>query len=202
MIIGYARVSTKHQNPDMQLDEFQKFGCEIIFQEKMSAFKERPEFERAMEHLRKDDVLFVWALDRLGRNLLEILTNIKRIHDKGASLRVYIQGIDTSNKFGKMLIPVFGMLAELEMDLKKERMSAGRLAATKRGRIGGRPRGLSEKAKIKAKQAVKLYNSQNPVYSIREISNMLNISTRTFYNYLKHEGVEPNINANRLGNFK
>ena len=69
MKIAYARVSTRQQNLDMQLDAFRAEGCEKVYQEKISAFAERPELARALDDLRSGDVLYVWALDRLGRSL-------------------------------------------------------------------------------------------------------------------------------------
>ena len=61
MKIGYARVSTPDQNPTLQLEALEKAGCEKIYQEKKSAFKERPELIRALEDLRTGDILYVWS---------------------------------------------------------------------------------------------------------------------------------------------
>ena len=144
MKIAYARVSTKQQNLDMQLEAFRAEGCEKIYQEKISAFAERPELARALDDLRSGDVLYVWALDRLGRSLYEVIGNVKLIHDKGASLYAVVQKIDTSTIQGKMLLPLFSMLAELEIDLKRERAAAGVRSAREQGRNLGRKAGLSE----------------------------------------------------------
>lgn len=86
MKIGYARVSTPDQNPALQLEALEKAGCEKIYQEKKSAFKERPELIRALEDLRTGDILYVWSLDRLGRSMKEIRTNVDLIMNKGAHL--------------------------------------------------------------------------------------------------------------------
>lgn len=190
MKIGYARVSTTSQNLDMQKDAFLKLGCEQLFEEKISAFSERPQLENALSHLRPGDVLCVWALDRLGRNLFEIIKNVDLIHQKGASLFAIVQNLDTSSAQGKMLLPIFSMLAELEIELKKERARAGMQAAKARGVKVGRKKGLTPKAEELAKRAEKLYKSTNPVFSTREIQKMLGISSKTFYSYLKHRGVE------------
>ena len=190
MKIAYARVSTKQQNLEMQLEAFRAEGCEKIYQEKKSAFAERPELTRAMDDLRAGDVLYVWALDRLGRSLYEVVGNVKTIHDKGASLFAIVQKIDTSTIQGKMLIPLFSMLAELEIDLKRERAAAGIRNAREQGRQLGRKVGLSEAGKEKAKSAKKLYLSQMPAYSVNEICKMLGISKKTLYKYLYLEGVK------------
>ncbi|MFK2261169.1 recombinase family protein [Bacteroides fragilis] len=107
MKIGYVRVSSSEQNPILQLDALQKAGCEKIYQEKKSAFKERPELKRALQDLRVGDVLCVWSLDRLGRSMKEIRSNIDLIQEKGADLQDITHNIDTSTSSGKFLIPFF-----------------------------------------------------------------------------------------------
>jgi DNA invertase Pin-like site-specific DNA recombinase len=185
MKIGYARVSTRQQNLDMQLEAFRKESCEKIYQEKKSAFKERPELARALDDLRAGDTLCVWALDRLGRSLFEIIENVKKIHDRGADLTVIVQSIDTSTPTGKILISVFSILAELEIELKRERVAAGIRLAREQGRHLGRKPGISDEAMKKAQTAYKMYKSKDPAYSVREICKTLRMSLRTFYKYIR-----------------
>ena len=189
MKIGYARVSTRQQNLEMQLEAFKKEGCEKVYTEKVSGLQKRPELERAMEDLRAGDTLLVWALDRLGRSLLDVIGNIKKIHDKGANLYAIVQKIDTGTTTGKMLVPIFSMLAELEIDLKRERATAGIRSAKEQGRTIGRKPGISDEAKKKAKMAKKMYQSKDPEYSVREICATIGISIKTLYKYLDYEGV-------------
>jgi DNA invertase Pin-like site-specific DNA recombinase len=202
MKIGYARVSTRQQNLDMQLEAFRKEGCEKIYQEKKSAFADRPELLRALDDLRMGDTLYAWALDRLGRTVFEVIGNVRKIHDKGATLNVIVQKIDTGTTTGKMLIPLFSMLAELEIELKRERAIAGIRIARESGRRLGRKPDLSPEAQETAKSAQKLYLSKNPEYSVREICRMLNITPKTMYKYLDHMktelkgGVIQNTNIN------
>lgn len=191
MKIGYARVSTREQNLALQLDALKKAGCEKIYQEKKSAFTERPELKKALEDLREGDILYVWSLDRLGRSMKVIRINIDLIIDKKANLVDLIHNIDTSTSSGKLLIPIFTMLSEIDQTLRKERTMAGWELAKREGRTGGRKPGLSDEAKKKAEQAKKLYQSKDPLYSVREIASILNISTRTLYKYLRVAGVEP-----------
>jgi DNA invertase Pin-like site-specific DNA recombinase len=188
MKIAYARVSTRQQNLDIQLEAFRKEGCEKIYQEKKSAFTERPELVRAIEDLRAGDALFVWALDRLGRTVFEVIGNVKIIHEKGAHLVVIVQNIDTSTATGRMLIPVFSMLAELEVELRRERATAGIKIARESGRRLGRRPGISEEAMKTAHMARKMYDSKDPEYSVREICKALNISIKTFYKYIQIAG--------------
>ena len=190
MKIGYARVSTRQQNLEMQIEAFKKEGCEKVYTEKVSGFEKRPELERALDDLRTGDTLMVWALDRLGRSLLDVIGNIKIIHDKGANLFSIVQKIDTGTTTGKMLVPIFSMLAELEIDLKRERAMAGIRSAREQGRVIGRKPGLSDEAKKKAKTAKKMYLSKDPAYSVREICATIGFSKKTLYKYLDYEGVE------------
>ena len=200
MRIGYARVSTRQQNLEMQLEAFHQAGCEKIYQEKKSAFSERPELARALDDLRSGDVLCVWALDRLGRSLYEVIGNIKSIHDKGASLCSVVEKIDTTTPQGNMLVAVFSMLAQLEIELKHERAAAGIRVAREQGRRLGRKPGLSDNAKAKAKMAKKLYTSKSPEYSVNEICRMISVSKRTMYRYLEFEGVRLKGGINSIEN--
>lgn len=197
MNIGYARVSTKNQNLDMQLDALKKEGCEKIFCEKISGLKiDRPEWKKVMEQLRPGDHLFVFALDRLGRSLFEIIQTVGDIQTKGVTLHAISQHIDTSSITGKVLVTNFALMADIEMTLRQERTRAGIEAARARGLKIGRPAGLSEAARKKALQVRTLYLSTDPVYSIREIADMQCISTRTLYKYLDLLGVERRVKDN------
>ena len=81
MKIGYARVSTREQNLDLQIQALEESGCELIFKEKISGVVDkRPELEKCLDHLRKGDVLVVYKLDRLGRSLRSILWTLSLIH--------------------------------------------------------------------------------------------------------------------------
>ena len=74
MLIGYARVSTLDQDPALQLDALKGVGCERLYEEKASGAKEdRPELAKALDHMRKGDVLVVWKLDRLARSLKQLV---------------------------------------------------------------------------------------------------------------------------------
>ena len=172
----------------------QQTSEEKIYQEKKSAFKERPELIRALEDLRTGDILYVWSLDRLGRSMKEIRTNVDLIMNKGAHLVDVTHNIDTSTPSGKLLIPIFSMLAEIDQVLRTERTVAGWEVAKREGRTGGRKPGLNDLAKKKAEQAKKMYLSKDPFYSAKEIASILNISTRTLYKYLRSVGVEPKQN--------
>ncbi len=100
MKVGYARVSTLDQKLELQLDDLQGYGCEIIFQEKISGkSKERPELGKMIDHLRKGDVVVVWKLDRLGRSLRDLIDLVSAFRDKGVEFVSLKDGIDGSLLF-------------------------------------------------------------------------------------------------------
>ena len=189
MIIGYARVSTPDQNLESQIDALKEEGCEKLFLEKASGAKvDRAELQRLLDHVRQGDVVVVWKLDRLGRSLKHLVELVAWLNEHGVGLRSLSDPIDTSSAQVKLVFNIFASLAEFERELIRERTQAGLAAARARGRMGGRPRGLSEEAKRKAVAAASLYREGR--LSIREITENLSISKRTLYKYLRIEGVE------------
>lgn len=192
-IIGYARVSTREQNLDLQLDALNKAGCNQIYEEKISGVKERPELDKALAYLREGDVFVIWKLDRLGRSLKELIFIVDSLQKRGIAFRSVVDGIDTTSPIGRCQFGIFASLAEYEREIIIERTKAGLQAAKERGRIGGRPIGLSSEAKAVAKAAKKLYIDKNNDFSVQEICTILKIGSKaTLYRYLKHERVELN----------
>lgn len=186
-IIGYARVSTQEQKLDMQLDALKKAGCTIIFEEKVSGVKQRPELVKALSYLREGDTFVVWKLDRLGRTLKELIFFIDDLNKRNIAFKSISDGIDTNSALGRCQFGIFAALAEYERENIIERTREGLKAARERGKIGGRPVGLSEEAKKKAKAAKDLYLKH---YTVNDICNILNIGSKaTLYRYLKHENI-------------
>jgi DNA invertase Pin-like site-specific DNA recombinase len=187
MKLGYVRVSTADQDPELQLDALSAAGCEKIFQETATgANRERPQLQRLLDQLREGDVLLVWKLDRLARSLRDLVDLVNLIQSKGAAIHSLNDQIDTSTSTGKFTFHVFAALAEFERDLIRERTHAGLAAARARGRQGGRPKGLSKKAQHTAIIAERLY--QEGQLTVAEICEQLSISRATFYNYLASRG--------------
>lgn len=138
--VGYARVSTADQDPQMQIDALIRDGVgeQDVYHEKVSgAAKKRPQFTKMMRELRPGDVVTVWKLDRLGRTLRQVLETIDRIREAGAHLRILTQQLDTSTPMGKCMLAMIAAFAELERDLGIERTRAGLAAAASQGRRGG-----------------------------------------------------------------
>ena len=116
-IIGYARVSTRDQNLDMQLDVLQRQDCVQIFCEKISGVKKRPELEHCLSLLREGDVLVVYKLDRLARSLSEIVRICSELESKNIRIRSVKDNIDTTDYMGKFTMHIFAALAEFERKL-------------------------------------------------------------------------------------
>lgn len=182
MLIGYARVSTQDQNLNLQLDDLKKAGCDRIFQEKASSAKERPQLLKLLETIREGDTVIVWKLDRLGRSLKELITLINDFQEKGIGFRSLNDAIDTTTAQGRLVFNIFASLAEFERDLIRERTRAGLSAARARGRLGGKPKGLSKEAQSKAEAARTLFEKQEK--TVDEIGKLLGISRATVYRYL------------------
>jgi DNA invertase Pin-like site-specific DNA recombinase len=145
MIIGYARVSTQDQNPELQVDALEKAGAEQVFQEKFTGtLRERPELSQCLRMLRQGDVLVVWKLDRLARSLKDLVEIVQDLQDRGIGFKSLTESIDTTSSGGRLVFHIFGALAEFERDLIRERTMAGLEAARARGRKSGRKPALSK----------------------------------------------------------
>lgn len=149
MLIGYMRVSSDsdRQTTDLQKDSLLKAGIDErhLFEDRMSGAKDnRPGLNKALEFLKKGDVLVVWKLDRLGRSLPHPVKIIEELRDKGIGFKSLTENMDTTTPQGELFFHMFGALAQYERSLARERIMAGLEAAQKRGRKGGRPRALSQ----------------------------------------------------------
>jgi len=188
MKIGYARVSTQDQDLSLQLDALQVAGCGKVYKEKITgSTRERPELQKLLDQLRQGDIVVIWKLDRLARSLKDLVNLVNEIQEKGGALHSLNDQIDTTTPHGKFTFHVFAALAEFERDIIRERTKAGLTAARARGRVGGRPKGLSKKAQHKAIIAERLYQERE--LTVKEICDQLSISRGTLYNYLRFRGV-------------
>lgn len=187
MIFGYARVSTKDQSLDLQIDGLKKEGCEEVFSEKLSGRnKNKPKLSELISKLRKGDVVMVYSLDRLGRTSKELISLLSDLKEKGIQFRSLQEGLfDTTSPMGEAIFQIIAILKAMEVRVLSERTKDGLEAARARGRKGGRPKGSYNKNKAAA--AVTLYKRELP---ISEITQSLKISRSTLYQYLRNEGVK------------
>lgn len=181
MKYGYARVSTKDQSLDLQMDALKKAGCQKIFYEVAKGAKaDRPEWLKLLNEISKGDTLVIWKFDRMGRSLHHLIQVVNELLAKEVAILSLNDPIDTTTIQGKFMFNIFASLAEFEKDLIRERTMAGLKSARSRGKMGGRPKGLSEEAKKKARIAEALYNQKE--LTTEEIANQLDISRTTLYN--------------------
>ena len=168
MLIGYACVSTDDQDASLQVDALEQAGCERIFVDHASgALRERPQLTRALEDLRDgQDVLVVWRLDRVGRSLRHLVELVGDLQERRIGFRSLSDPVDTTSASGRLIFHVFAALSEFERDLTRERTTAGLAAARARGRMGGRPRVMTQE---KVRLARRLYDErQTTVAQIAE----------------------------------
>ena len=150
MKIGYARVSTQDQNLALQTDALRSAGAKRIFTDTATGSNtERPGLKELFDHIREDDCVIVWRLDRIARSLKDLIDLSSELEKRGAQLISLHENIDTTTTTGKLFFHIFGALAEFERNLIIERTQAGLSAARARGRKGGRRRVLTaEKIEI------------------------------------------------------
>jgi DNA invertase Pin-like site-specific DNA recombinase len=183
-LLGYARVSTTDQHPQLQVDALERAGCYRVFTETASGARaDRPVLEQVLDQLRPGDTLVVWKLDRLGRSLRHLVDTVTGLAERGIGFRSLQEAIDTTTPGGKLVFHVFAALAEFERDLIRERTGAGLAAARSRGRRGGRPSVLTGH---KLEVAREMYGSGQ--YTVAAIAKTLGISRASVYRHLSEVG--------------
>ena len=173
--LGYARVSTRDQSLDAQIDQFESAGCTQIFVDQGSGkdTRKRTDLGKMLDYVRVGDVVVVTQLDRLSRSLMDLLSIADELAQKGVELRSLKEPFDTTTDSGELMFRVMGILAEFERVRIRERTLAGLKAARARGRRGGRPRRLDEK------QEAMIWRLRQKGESIREIGRVFNVSAGT-----------------------
>jgi DNA invertase Pin-like site-specific DNA recombinase len=187
MYIGYVRVSKADgsQVLDLQKDSLIEAGVQQnnIYQDQASGKKDdRSGLESCLKALRKGDILVVWKLDRLGRNLRHLVNTVEDLSERGIGFKVLSgQGasIDTTSAAGKLVFGIFAALAEFERELIRERTVAGLKAARARGKKGGRKFQLT-KSQVRLAQASMKHRDTN----VTELCNELGVSRQTLYRYV------------------
>ncbi|WP_028582107.1 recombinase family protein [Desulfogranum japonicum] len=187
MRIGYARVSTLDQDPRHQIDALKEFGCEKVFSEKTSGVSsERPQLKKAFEYLRPGDTLVVWKLSRLARSLTQVINTVKTLEEKKISLMVITQKIDTTTPEGRLFFHMNAAFDQFQREIIVENTKAGLEAAKKRGRVGGRPKAMTDE---KIRMAETMLKDAENYPSITDIIKALGIGRTTFYRYFPPERI-------------
>lgn len=143
MLIGYARTSTAEQQAglDAQTRDLLATGCNKIFSEQVSSVTVRLQLEAALDFCREGDTLLVTKLDRLARSTTDLLRIVQRLDDKGVGLRIVDFGgspVDTKSPSGRLLLTMFGAMAQFEREVMLQRQREGIAAAKLQGKYQGR----------------------------------------------------------------
>jgi DNA invertase Pin-like site-specific DNA recombinase len=138
-IIGYARVSTKDQSLEAQLELLKASGCIKIFHGTQSGKSKNniDKLDELIDYVREDDVVMLTKLDRMGRSLNQILSTIQKLHEKGVRVKTLDGQVDTQseNPMQKAMTQLLGVFAELEHSIIVDRLQSGR---QRTGKLGGR----------------------------------------------------------------
>ena len=183
-IVGYARVSTREQDVQLQIDALEKAGClkNDIFIDCISGVKtQRPGLEKCLEQLQSGNVLLVWRLDRLGRSIGHLVKLVEDLGKKGIGFRSLCDGvIDTTTASGELIFNIFSSLSQFERRLIQERTRAGLESARARGRKGGRKNIAHDDPRVLTAKRM----HKNHGMSIDKICKLLKISRASFYRYI------------------
>lgn len=185
MLVGYVRVSSLDQNPDRQLDDLKSQGVEKLFIDQVSGKNiDRPELQKMLSFVREGDSLYVHSLDRLARNLADLLNLVQDLTGRGVSVHFlgeklnFDAGKDASPT-SKLMLSMIGAFAEFERSMIRRRQAEGIALAKERGVYRGRQRSVTdeqiETVRAQIAQGVPLS------VAVRKVG----ISRATAYKYLK-----------------
>lgn len=189
-LIGYARVSTKDQSEDSQVDELLAAGCDpdrlFIDQGVSGKLASRPQFDACLKYLREGDTLVITRLSRAMRSIRDLLNTTHELQERGIDLRVLKQSLDTATPNGRLIFHIFAAIDEWQRELIVEGTKEGLAAARARGRVGGSKPKLD---RFQRKRARELYEMKGPdgkrAHTVAEIGAILGVSRQTIYRALE-----------------
>ena len=174
--IGYARVSTSEQNPDSQTTKLEAAGATRIFVDhgESSRRAHRPQLDACLDYLRAGDTLIVTSLDRLAGTTTLAIELINTLGERGINIKSLTEpDIDTTTPMGRALFGIVAVFAQLRVDMIRANTLRGLANARSQGRIGGRPRALTDDD-IETARAL-----HKAGQSYRQIARLLNVSAST-----------------------
>lgn len=193
MKYGYTRTSTKDkQDDDLQRRALVDAGVpgSAIFSDQVSGSKEakgRPGWTNLDGRLLKDDEIVVWRIDRIGRSMIDVITTVKDLLDRGIEVRSLSDGIDPSTREGRLMLHLMATFAEYERELIQERVQAGVDAAKARGVKFGRPKPDAKKVALNLRTVQHLIESEG--LGVVEASRTVGWSKATYYRHRSAAGV-------------
>lgn len=191
--IGYARVSSKEQNLERQIQALE--GVSKVFSDKISGQStERPQLKAMLDYLREGDIVIVTELDRLGRNSKDLTSLMNQIQQKGATLEVLnlpsMNGIEDENLrrlINNLVIELYKYQAESERKRIRERQAQGIAIAKQKGLFKGRKPNYQINDPL-LQRAFELYQSKE--YTLKEIEQHTRIPISTLKRYLQKHNIK------------
>lgn len=143
-VVGYARVSTREQNPEAQEAELRAAGADRVFVDRgeSSTTANRPQWIACLDQLRDGDTLVIRALDRIAGSELMAIELIRDLGRRGVRLKSLTEpflDVDTSTPMGEAIVGLMAVLAQLRVSTIRENTRRGLAHARSQGRVGGRP---------------------------------------------------------------
>ena len=184
-IVGYARVSSVDQDTARQLEALNQIGLDRLFEDKASGKdRNRPNLAEAIKYVRTGDTLAIHSLDRLARNLVDLLTIVEELTIRGVTVKFIKENLtftcSDSDHLSKLMLQMLGAFAQFERSLIKERQREGIAIAKKAGAFKGRKQALNEEL---VKELVSL-DSTNHGKDRTALASKYGISRKTLYRYL------------------
>lgn len=183
MKIGYARTSTVDQIAGLnaQVRELEAVGCDRLFHERVSSVAKRDQLEAALDWCREGDSLVVTKLDRLARSMADLMKIIERLDQKKVGLVVIGLALDTSKPEGRLMLNIFGSVAQFEREIMLERQREGIAKAQAEGKFKGRvPTAARKIDQIRAMKA--------EGKTVKQISEATGVSRSSIFRLLSDEG--------------
>lgn len=185
MKYGYARVSTKHQDLELQIEKLKEKGCDLIYSEKFTGTKcSRPELNKLLDKIKEGDTLVVCKLDRLARNVKEGIELIELLFKRNVKVDVLNLGLLENTTVGRFYLQLLLAVAEMERNMIIERISEGLEKARKRDDfVCGRPKKFS-------REHINFALSLRDTYTFKEIESKTGISMSTLKREARDKKIE------------
>lgn len=179
---GYARVSTKGQSPDLQIEALTRAGCPEVFTDRAASGTQarRPQLDELLARVEPGDEIVVWKLDRLGRSTRNLLVLLDDLESRGVHFRSLTEGITTTGAMGRAMATIMAAFTQLERDQLSERTRAGLASAAKKGRHPGRPAVTRNTNRV-----TQAWQYREAGLNPEEIGKLLGVSKSTVYRYLQ-----------------
>jgi len=188
MKVFYSRVSTIEQNEARQVAMAKELGIDerYIFLDKQSGKDtNRKEYQRMMNFVRVDDVLYVESISRIARNTRDLLNIVEELQSKGVEFVSLKENIDTQTPQGKFMLTVFGAMAELEREQILQRQAEGIAIAKAEGKYKGKPKTKIDETAFRKECAKWRAGEQTATQAMKN----LGLKPNTFYRRVKEAGI-------------